>query len=1496
MLKALYQLNSEPVVLLKKIEKCVKNKLPDCTANIDRDAMQRYQIVKKSPDPRDHSSSSLNLKINLTGGVPTCLKRKASLEDAFTEADAVYETHKKLKKDESVDSDSSKKRSKHHQGEKPEFDKKTKGSETSDKEKGKTKKKLEKEKFKSLKSEPSSETSVAAKSGHHTETGGSGLSSSELQTKHTQKKDRKHERKKKKSKEKSKDGSKCPLDISTPESKKQSDNGEDVDGSEETVAIDKGGEVSVSIPKPASADEDITDEEVFEAPKEVIDALVEDEQNCDLPRSDSAATVALDMDMDRRSVNSATDDVEPEFVNLASPDKTNTPADDTFPLNDATENEMDVTLERLPEIGSSHKVCEEELPEETKETEDGVDDAQSSSVVDSSLTETANVTALITSKSETESLQNSEADGSTLMEVEKPENDLIDRVEDQIVPREGLEESAICTSPAASEQGVEVVPQTAIPSSPVSANLETEPEVILPIIVDKDNENSSDENFSPVKKMCCMPIDVPIEQLDQQESQIGLEKIEIESALSAIIAERKTLGKELRLLLLKSKELEEELTVKNTAISADVILVQTLSDAVNVAREERNRLAADKKRTHHMVLQTEIKLRELQVLLIRQQLDLGDTKLVESHPLFNDMSDNEKLVADLTEQVANKSATHKETEAIHQKAEQVFRQKNEEHETLVKRLEEARKMCQELNEYLSKVTSEIGTIKSKLSELADDGKRKCLRAVDIEEESIKIEYCKKLKEIEVKRQNIAVIDDNMEFEYLIPKLCQLLPIKIQEEKKEETASKTATLLQPENSALNNPSSPDSRQSPHQFPFAQQLPTTVPPVTVAESLSNLLIEDTGSTYHIIETVAVSSEVQSPVVMDTDFSPQTQPMCLRIPSTSVAGVSPTLSNVTTTTLGSPSIIQSTPSSNPIALRVENLTNPEPTQASTSQNITPASFALSPHPISLKSLSEAYPFYAQFINPNSPTANSDDEAILYQEIVNGCRNFTHWKCSYSCSKDFSNIARDNPLLRQSAGLMKDYLIPFYRLMLKKNTTAALLFDSIIHQAQKANWYGMAAVDSTYMKQMLENNLRSAIDIGTKYKDQSAILPSRVEFSPSSGKSSMPTFTIHLATPEAFRSPTLANQMQTSNQNSVERSSADRTPVNTVTQGDHSPIGALNTMITNQNRQVNQQTPGPTQHSPNTVAVEGHPGMPRQGWTGNSVNNGMVAYQSNVVQNTAVVVPIINAQYTGRHRMPAVQQTVPPPHSTWPQQTAQQTAHQAYVQNLQSNRMQVPVNYQAGPYRQQQQATLQHQYMHPNGSQQSLGSSQQLHNRLAGPIAGDSPSRQQNMSILGSHLQQAQAPVQQQRIRQQSSSQQLTNQPTVSHHLSGMQQQQVPHSQAHSLQNAQHQIMQQQRHMPMSSPPINAQAQRNFPGQQSDIARQPAIRRLSRDVPQPQQHPLYTCLKCGQEAQQKCSGCQTTFYCSRDCQVAHWDEHGKTCSKQNFFDAFKRPSSGSV
>ncbi|MBY0245112.1 MAG: hypothetical protein K2Q03_06645, partial [Sphingobacteriaceae bacterium] len=58
-------------------------------------------------------------------------------------------------------------------------------------------------------------------------------------------------------------------------------------------------------------------------------------------------------------------------------------------------------------------------------------------------------------------------------------------------------------------------------------------------------------------------------------SLISLEKIEIQTSLSAIIAERKKLGEKLRSLLIKSKELEKELTAKNISISADVNLVET---------------------------------------------------------------------------------------------------------------------------------------------------------------------------------------------------------------------------------------------------------------------------------------------------------------------------------------------------------------------------------------------------------------------------------------------------------------------------------------------------------------------------------------------------------------------------------------------------------------------------------------------------------------------------------------------------------------------------------------------------------------------------------------------------------------------------------------------------------------------------------------------------------------------------------------------------------
>ena len=36
-----------------------------------------------------------------------------------------------------------------------------------------------------------------------------------------------------------------------------------------------------------------------------------------------------------------------------------------------------------------------------------------------------------------------------------------------------------------------------------------------------------------------------------------------------------------------------------------------------------------------------------------------------------------------------------------------------------------------------------------------------------------------------------------------------------------------------------------------------------------------------------------------------------------------------------------------------------------------------------------------------------------------------------------------------------------------------------------------------------------------------------------------------------------------------------------------------------------------------------------------------------------------------------------------------------------------------------------------------------------------------------------------------------------------------------------------------------------------------------------------------CGQQGTKRCSKCQTVYYCSKECQKAHWKIHKKACSE---------------
>ena len=475
-----------------------------------------------------------------------------------------------------------------------------------------------------------------------------------------------------------------------------------------------------------------------------------------------------------------------------------------------------------------------------------------------------------------------------------------------------------------------------------------------------------------------------------------------------------------------------------------------------------------------------------------------------------------------------------------------------------------------------------------------------------------------------------------------------------------------------------------------------------------------------------------------------------------------------------------------------------------------------------------------------------NLVDENILCQEIVNGCCTFTTWKTT-SFKEWPKNIQNSTSLQLNAASYIKEYFIPFYRLFLLKKIPIPALLDWIIYQAQKSNWYGKPALEPHFMRQTLESSLNHAVEIGSKSKDKLSMPPSRVEFSPSSGNASLPTFTIHLATPESFR-PSPVQRSLSGSQNAAESPQAHSASPS-------GPIGALNSMLAN-------QTPNQHQASPSTSGNSAHSNaIAHGGWNGASANAVLSPFQPNPQNGAgAAAVPMANAQHIGRHRLPQVQQSGPNPHSGWPHAANQQV----YIQNHMAQPGRMPMNpyQQNGHFPQQQQHqqhqqhqsnAYQHQYPHPNYPQQ-VPPPYHHQQRVNGPMVNsDHPSRQ---TMAG----QAQPAAQQQRTRHTSSSQQGPSQQAASAHYSAQPQQ--VHQQAHSL-HAGHQVI--QRHMAMPSPPINAQPhQRQFASHpSSEISRQSPIRRPSVETTS------YTCLKCGQEAHQKCSGCQTTFYCSKECQV---------------------------
>lgn len=285
------------------------------------------------------------------------------------------------------------------------------------------------------------------------------------------------------------------------------------------------------------------------------------------------------------------------------------------------------------------------------------------------------------------------------------------------------------------------------------------------VIKNTTGDHVSEGKGKPETKKCCISITTSSDELEKLESDFKEEFIKIKNELLENKKEQSNLNKELQLLLEQTQNMEQELTKRQDTTSNDTLQVEKLTQIVNQSREERNRLLVEKKKTHQSVLQTEIKLRELQVELCRHQLEIdSDSRMDDPHPLFEVIEKNKKIEAELTEEVAAKLNSHKEAETAYQKAEQDFQQKNNECEAQVKCLEEFRQHYSVLKEKFEEDTTQVNSIKEKLLALANERKIKCFRVVDIKEESIKIKSCKKMKDIERKRQLLENAVDESVFE------------------------------------------------------------------------------------------------------------------------------------------------------------------------------------------------------------------------------------------------------------------------------------------------------------------------------------------------------------------------------------------------------------------------------------------------------------------------------------------------------------------------------------------------------------------------------------------------------------------------------------------------------------------------------------------------------------------------------------------------------------
>lgn len=341
----------------------------------------------------------------------------------------------------------------------------------------------------------------------------------------------------------------------------------------------------------------------------------------------------------------------------------------------------------------------------------------------------------------------------------------------------------------------------------------------------------------------CWPTTTPLNLLDRRESEIIKEQASVRESLTNTKHDRKSMEKELEMLVAKSQTQREDAVSRKANFESENAEAAVLQATVERCRSARNQFLLRKKKSHQAVLETEIQLRQLQMELCKHQLEADartpdgtktDDAAVEAASQTATLTalilEKERQVAELKEQVETKTHSHQETEEAYSKAEAEYQSANEAYQLLARRLEQTRSGLNSIDQGVDEMIGKINEITDKLGKLSNERKNNLLKSLKLEEELIQIEACRKLQLVEEKRAKILASNDEDDCVTPIPKT-------------------------PENSAIPSPPS-ESLQPP-------PLPSPPPPPPPPPPPSNVPNPQTSLTPRIVAAEAsVITEILTP----------------------------------------------------------------------------------------------------------------------------------------------------------------------------------------------------------------------------------------------------------------------------------------------------------------------------------------------------------------------------------------------------------------------------------------------------------------------------------------------------------------------------------------------------------------------------------------------------------------------------------------------------------